>query len=220
MLMKTSSRLSMILLLALGLGLGSKDAAASKLPELLAQIEKVYTREATLKTEFTQTDFVSSTQVTKRSSGSIFFKRPNRVRWETHSPDRNLLVSNGKKFWFYTPPFDETEKGQVIERKSAEVQSQLAQTLLSGNLSGTRGMRIKSLDANRFKLTPPKKTAGTIADIELTVSSQTLRITQLILNHRGGNKTTIDLNQIEFGVPMGDEFFEFTPPPNTDRIDP
>ncbi len=192
--------------------------SASAFPPLLREVEQIYGRQATLKADFSQVDFIASTQLSKKSSGTIYFKRPDKIRWETLAPDRNLLVSDGKKFWFYTPPFDESERGQVIEQKSAQVQSKLAQDLLSGKISTARNMKVKALGDHRFQLTPKKRSAGSLAQIEIQLNEQSKRIVQLVLLHQGGNRTTIDLSAIEFGPTLGDEFFQFTPPPNTDRI--
>jgi outer membrane lipoprotein carrier protein len=193
-------------------------AAKSHLPMLLQDVETLYTHAATLKAEFTQVNEVAALRAKKTTSGVILVKRPDKLRWETLKPDMNLLVSDGRKFWFYTPPFDKGENGQVIERKSSEIHSKLANALLSGRFSVVRDMKIKQESALRFSLTPRRGTAGTVVKAGIEVDPLKKLIQKVTLEHKGGNRSEITLSKIELGKPMGDELFEFTPPPGTDKV--
>jgi len=193
---------------------------AAELPKLLQEIERKYTQKATLEVEFVQENTSATFGKKTTTSGFIRIRRPNKVRWETLKPssDMNLMISDGRKFWFYTPPFDEGEHGQVIERKSAQVQSQLAQALLSGSFSKAKGMSIKQESETRFTLVPKKGTAGTVRKAQIQVDADQKLITKVTLENEGGNRSEITLSNIELGKPLGDEYFTFNPPPNTDRI--
>lgn len=197
---------------------GPAAAAKRKLPPLLESVELKYGAASSIVADFTQVNESAATGQKKTSSGVIMIKRPNRLRWETHQPDRNVLVSDGRKFWFYTPPFDEDERGQVIERKSAEVQSKLANALIAGSFSATREMKIEEKGANRFLIIPKKGTAGTVAQAEIEVEPAKKLIQKVILQHQGGNRSEITLNKIDLSQDLRDEMFVFVPPPNTDRV--
>jgi outer membrane lipoprotein carrier protein len=171
-----------------------------------------------MEAEFTQVNDVAALKTKKTSSGVILVKRPNKLRWETHRPDMSILVSDGIHFWFYTPPFDEGEHGQVIERRSSEVQSRLANALLSGSFSIAREMKIKQESPSKFSLTPRTGTAGTVKRAEIEIDPALKIIQKVILEHRGGNRSEITLSKIILGKPIGDEIFVFIPPPNTDRV--
>ena len=191
----------------------------SRLPLLLQQIEDKYAQSPTLTAEFTQINLIAALNQTKTSTGTLIFKRPGKVRWETTKPDPNLLVSDGKTYWYYTPPFDADEHGQLIEKKSTEVQSRLANTLLSGSFSMAKDMVIKQESPSRFLLIPKKRASGTITQTELEVNVANKLIEKVTLTHKGGNRTEITLNNIELGKDFPDSTFTFTPPPNTDRVD-
>ncbi|MCM2323798.1 MAG: outer membrane lipoprotein chaperone LolA [Oligoflexia bacterium] len=214
------------LTLALVLALSSATALAAEapkpkgrqLPVLLREIEDKYTEAKTIAARFTQVNESAALQQKKTSSGIIFVKRPGKVRWETLAPDKNLLVSDGRKFWFYTPPFDEGESGQVIERKSADVKSKLAHALLSGSFSVARDLRIKQLGPSEFSLLPKRGTAGTVSEARIQVDPDKKLIEKVTLSHRDGNRSEISLSQIELGKALGDELFVFEAPPNTDRV--
>jgi outer membrane lipoprotein carrier protein len=191
---------------------------SSAVPELLQQIEKHYAQAATMTADFSQVTESTATHQKKTSTGVIMAKRPDKVRWETLKPDRNLLVSDGKTFWMYTPPFEEGERGQLIERKSSQVQSRLANALLSGSFSTVQDMKFQKLDDNRFAITPKPHTAGGVARIEITVDPKEKLIHQVVLLHKDGNRSDIRLSKIVLSKELGDDLFTFTPPANTDRI--
>jgi outer membrane lipoprotein carrier protein len=190
----------------------------SALPALLQEVETKYANAATLQAEFAQINESAALKTKKSTSGRIMVKRPDKLRWETLKPDMSVLVSDGKKFWFYTPPFDEDEHGQVIERKSAETNSKLANALLSGRFSAARDMRIKAQGKSRFVLTPKPGSAGTVSRATIDIEPEKKLIQKVILDHRGGNRSEITLSHIELGKPMDDDLFIFTAPPNTDKV--
>jgi outer membrane lipoprotein carrier protein len=190
------------------------------LPEALRLVDERYQKGKTVRAKFEQKEYIASTGRTKTTQGTIEIKRPSKLRWETRAPGQNLLVSDGKTFWFYTPPFDEEERGQLIERKSSQVQSRLAQTLISGSFSDARGLKVETIDSTHYRLVPKKGTAGTVRTAEVVIDLEKNEITQVKLEHRGGNRSEIKLSNIELGSALPDELFRFVAPPNTDRINP
>lgn len=188
------------------------------LPPELAEIEKKYLKAKTLEADFTQKDEVKMTGTKKESSGVLMIRHPNQFRWETLKPDKNLLVSDGRKFWFYTPPFEAGERGQVIEKKTTEVQSELANALLAGAFSKIRGVEIQKISPTQFKLIPNEGVAGSVKVAELQIDPKNNVIERLKLEHQGGNKTEIRLVNVKLSEKLSDSFFSFVTPPGTDVI--
>lgn len=202
-------------------GVASAKGIAQPLPQLLQDVETKYARAATLTAEFTQTNVSAALKRTQKSAGVIFFKRPDKIRWETLTPDKNIMVSEGKHFWFYTPPFDETENGQVIEKRAKDVKSKLASDLLSATFSAAtkaNGLRIKQESPSTFSLTPSKGSAGTVKQAKIEIDTEKKLITKVRLEHEGGNTSEISLSKIELGKALPDSLFVFVAPPKTDRI--
>jgi len=191
---------------------------AFAMPKLLEQVEAKYSHSNTLKAEFKQKQFSKITGSTKKFSGKIYVKRPSKVRWETEKPEPNLLIGDGKTYWFYTPPIDKDEKGQVIERSAKTIQSQLADALISGRFSMNRDMQIVQKNPSTFLLVPKLGTAGTVANATVVINPQKELIEKVILDHKGGNRAEIDLSNIELGQELDAKLFQFTAPPNMDQI--
>jgi len=196
------------------------SALPTHLPEALQKLEKKYAEAVTLEANFSQVADIQSTRQKKTTSGKIHFKRPGKIRWETLAPvgERTTLTGNGKKFWFYTPPFDEGETGQVIERKSSAVQSQLAEALLSGSFSLAKDMKIQQESPTLFILTPHKKASGGVRKAQLELDPEEGLIQKVIVEYQGGNRTEIKLSDIQLGTTISDDTFDFVVPSGTDIV--
>ena len=144
---------------------------AAQLPKRLLEVEKSYAKAGSLSADFLQEDTSTIFSDKKSSRGNLSWKAPDFLRWETKSPQPNLLVSNGKKVWLYTPPFDETENGQVIIRKASEVKSRLLDALLAGRFSVAqkKGLKISSLSSDQFVLRPQKDSRDNIKRVLVTL---------------------------------------------------
>jgi outer membrane lipoprotein carrier protein len=188
------------------------------LPKPLLDIEKKYLAAKTLEARFSQTQFVAMTGVKKISGGIITIQHPGQFRWETLNPDKNLLVTDGKKFWFYTPPFEAGDRGQVIEKKTNEVQSELASLLLSGAFSKVKNLKIEKVSEKIYKLTPEQGVAGSVKTAQIVIDNQKSLIEKIHLEHDGGNQVDIELQNIKLGQKYDSGFFRFVTPSNTDVI--
>lgn len=199
-------------------------------PEKLAAIETRYRKAGTMMARFTQIAESTLTRVKTQTSGVISIKRPDKIRWETQNPEPNLMVSDGKKFWYYTPPFDSGEKGQAILRKTAQTQSRFASVLLTGAFSKLKNLTIKADPKNpdAYILIPRKGSAGTVREARVVLSRGTSGsgpeprpepwIETIVLEHEGGNRTEIRLSQVQVGPKLEDAMFTFDPPAGTDIV--
>lgn len=192
----------------------------TQLPALLREVEAKYTQSQTLSADFTQIVDDLALSRKKTSFGKIYVKRPSKIRWEFTKPIVNLLVSDGNTFWYYTPPFDEGERGQVMVKKASEVKSKLANALLAGSFSFQQDGVFEQKGPSTFVLTPKKGTAGTVKQATIEINPETKLIQKVTLAHRGGNLTAITLSQVRLGVSLADDLFVFKAPPNTDVMEP
>jgi outer membrane lipoprotein carrier protein len=51
----------------------------------------------------------------KKGDGTIDYKFPSNIRFETNNPTHVIYVTNGSKAWYYTFPFIDGEKGELTE---------------------------------------------------------------------------------------------------------
>lgn len=196
-------------------------ANVAGLPPLLKSIETKYSQFGTLTAEFNEFNTNFLTKKTKKSSGHIDFKRPGKIFWQTLQPMPNLLVSDGKTFWYYTPPFDAEEPGQYWEKPAHKVQSKFAQSLLSGNFYQgvlNHTMSFEQKTPADYVILPKKGTAGNVTNAVLHIDTQAVVIVGVDLNYTDGNKASIQLSNIQLGSSIADSHFHFNPPPKTEKL--
>jgi outer membrane lipoprotein carrier protein len=197
----------------------SQPAPKPKLPKELKEVEAKYAKAGSIEAQFEQITESATMKQKKRSSGVIQIKIPDKLRWETTAPDKSLLVSDGKRFWFYTPPFDEEDEGQLIERKGSDVRSKMASALMSAAFSRAQrrhGLKIIKRDQSHYTLIPRKGSAGTVVEAKIEIDLVEKIIKKVILFHKDGNVAEINLIKVDLGKPMEDSLFVFTPPPRTE----
>ena len=183
----------------------------------LRSMQEKYKSVTALAADFTQSQTNTALGTTRVSTGHIFIRRPNKFRWETLDPDPSILVSNGKKVWYYTPPFRKDEHGQIMVKKAADVQSQLAVDLLAGQSDFKKDFKIKRLASERYHLTPLKP-AGDVEHIELHIEKPTNLVYKIILFTTTGNMTELALKNVTLSPQLSDAMFDFVVPENTDEI--
>lgn len=181
-----------------------------------------YKSARTMTAEFTQKQKNLALGTTKESSGRIFVKRSSsggaiQYRWQTDKPDASLLVSNGKKVWYYTPPFRKDERGQVMIRSADSGQSRLALDLLTGGGDGKSYKTRQLAEEGRFEL-KPLKPVGDVSRVELFLEKPTNLVYKVVLKTKTGNETELKLSNVTLGPKLPDSMFQFTPPPDTEEI--
>ncbi len=205
--------------LAVSSPLSAVQAAEPALPGLLQDVQAQYQKSAGVQAQFTQSTEIKATRQTKKAQGRIWIKRPGKIRWETLEPDPNILVSDGKVYWFYTPPFDAGERGQVIIRKKSQVQTQFLNGLLSGTFDFGKGsVGVTEKAKNIFVLKPKAGTAGDVSAAEVEIEAAKKTISRVTLTHTSGNTTRIELQEISLVSKLEDSLFRFTVDKNTDKI--
>ena len=191
----------------------------TKLPPLLQEVQAQYQKSQGIEARFDQVTDIKATKQIKKAEGKIWIKRPNKLRWETINPEPNILVSDGKTFWFYTPPFEKGDRGQVIIKKTAQVQTQFLNALLSGTFDFADGSTtIETKSPHEFILKPKNGTAGDVKTAEISIDPVKHTVSQLILTHTSGNRTEIKLKEINLNSKLEESLFRFVPDHDTDKI--
>ena len=102
-------------------------------PLLLHQFENKYRKAASLEATFLES-YTESGRVLRTESGTAYFRRPGKMRWEYEAPEKNLFLVDGKSAWFYVP-LDHTVT-RVPAKQSDDWRTPLA--LLAGQMKLSR----------------------------------------------------------------------------------
>src|SRR5947209_13015251 len=84
---------------------------------LAAAVDTHYNHLRSLQAEFTE--LYRGAGVERSESGTLWLKKPDKMRWEYRSPTEKLFVSNGKLAWFYVPADKQARKTDAKKLEDA-----------------------------------------------------------------------------------------------------
>ena len=111
-------------------------ALADTSPEaapIVRALEARYQNAKTLKAIFLER-YMDGRNGLEVESGTVYFSRPGRMRWEYESPEDKLFISDGKTVWFFVPADHTVTRAPM--KQSADWRTPLA--LLTGKVKLSR----------------------------------------------------------------------------------
>jgi outer membrane lipoprotein carrier protein len=190
-------------LLCLSLLMALPAWADPKLDHLLGQIHS-------MTANFTQV-LIGNSQLQQQSNGSLAIAEPNRFRWQIHSPNQQLFVSDGKQVWN-----DEQDLQQVTVSPLNTSLSATPLLLLSGRVKDINAVfEVKKLSANDYQFTP-KNPDDLVKSIELKFVNDLP--SDLTVTNNLGMITRIHFSEVKLNPALDPALFSFTPGPNDDVI--
>jgi outer membrane lipoprotein carrier protein len=151
-------------------------------------------------------------------SGKVFIKKPGRMRWNYHSPEKKEFVSDGRKIYLYVP----ADKQVVVSAVPAEDRATSAVLFLMGKGNLTRDFAVKygeggGPDTYVLRLDPRVRQAE-YDWLQLTVDRRTLLIRELTAGDAQGGRSTFKLTNFKENPGLSDNTFAFTPPRGTEIV--
>ena len=187
------------------------------LSEIMDKVEKRYDV-VDFSSYFVQESTLKAMDITDVASGSIFVKRPGMMRWEYDKPDRQTIITDGKKLWVYKP-----DDNQVMIGKAP---SFFGDGKGAGFLSDMKLIREKfkvSFEKEKsdhdyvIKLLPKEQTVG-ITKIYLAISKITFKIKKIITLNEYDDETVIELINSKLNLNLDKSLFSFIVPEGTDVL--
>src|SRR5271165_6273972 len=99
-----------------------QSASAADVHALAAAVDEHYNHLRSLQAEFAEVYRGSGMERTE--SGTVWLKKPGKMRWEYRSPRDKLFLSDGKDAWFYVPGGRQVRRTAV--KKLDDLRSPLA----------------------------------------------------------------------------------------------
>ena len=187
---------------------------------LAAAVDAHYNYLKTLETEFTEVYRGSGMERTE--SGTLWLKKPSKMRWEYRSPREKLFVSDGRVAWFYVP--DDRQARKTDPKKLEDLRSPLAfllgKTKLEKELRGlSLAVDVTPLQAGDVVLRGvPRGMEDRISEILLEITEDH-RIAQILIQDVDGSATEFRISNQRENVVVADTRFEFTPPAGTETVE-
>lgn len=167
------------------------------------------------------TEIYRAPGISRTESGTLWLKKPGKMRWEYHEPQEKLFVSNSQVAYFYVPGESQARKTSVkkLDDLRSPLRYLLGKTKLQKELDGL------SLAPDVAPLQPgdkvlrgvPKALKERVSEVLLEINSNH-QIVRILIRELDGSTTDFHFSQIEENVPVQDSLFRFTPPPGVETI--
>ncbi|MGD1081001.1 MAG: outer membrane lipoprotein chaperone LolA [Candidatus Sulfotelmatobacter sp.] len=187
---------------------------------LAAAVDAHYNHLHSLEAEFTEVYRGSGMERTE--SGTLWLKKPGKMRWEYRSPRDKLFVSDGKDAWFYVP--EDRQARKTAAKKLEDVRSPLAfllgKTKLERELQGlSLAPDVEPLQAGNVVLRGvPQALADRVSEILLEITSDH-QIARIVIQEVDGAATEYRFGEMKENVAIADGRFQFKPPTGTETVE-
>ena len=186
-------------------------------------LEARYTTALTLKATFLERYSEGPLDV-RVESGTAYFSRPGRMRWEYESPETKLFVADGKTVWFYVPADRTVTRAPMKE--STDWRTPLALLAGKAKLSSFCG-RIEAADQTLATAGHPTGSAGgrvllrclprraakdSFREALLEVDTARSDIVRVVVRRAGGVEIEYRFGNWQRNLPLPEVLFHFQAP--------
>ena len=208
-------------LLALGLFLLFSRAifAQGSVPQIVEEVDAHYNHLRTLQANFTE--IYQGSGISREESGTLWLKRPGKMRWNYQKPREKLFVSDGKTAWFYVPGEQQARKTPM--KKLEDLRSPL------GYLLGKTKLQKEFKGLSFAPDVPPQRADDVVlrgVPKFLEGVNQVLmeiapggRIVRLVVDGVDSTITEYRFKDQKENLEIADREFQFTPPQGVQVIE-
>ena len=198
---------------------GSGRCAAPTPLELAQKLQARYEETKTMTADFKQSTSVPMSTRKRLGAGKVVISKPGRIRWDYQTPDRQGLISDGKKVSMYLA--DSAQ--MIVQPVSQYINSDVTYAFFVGTGNIARDFKVlppeRQGDANfkAIKLVP--KIAHPQVDYLHVWIDENFMVRRLEIVDHFGSITDLAFSNISRNEPGPPETFVFTPPLGTELIE-
>jgi outer membrane lipoprotein carrier protein len=218
----------LILLVSIAPAISGRDAVRA--------LESRYRHARTLKANFFER-YSDGNGGSAAESGTVYFSRPGRMRWEYESPEKKLFLVDGTNVWFYVPADRTASRAKL--KQSSDWRTPLA--LLAGNADLghlCRSIELVNADASKeskpetedVPTSPgdtvlrclPRSNPSAEGDLLREVLFETdteSHLVRVVIREAGKVETEFRFANWEENLPLPEATFHFAPPPGVAIVD-
>ena len=208
--------LCLILVYAGVVGFAPGAIAAPTLDEAVSALEQAQRRVTDLKAPFRQAAHNKALNQTVDARGTLYLKKPGRLRWEYQTPTPQEVVSDGTRLWIYTPQLKQVNVSAAPAALAGPAGSFLqglgqvrehfdARFLNPAQPTDADGLVVLDL--------VPKRPQALLARLIVSVDPRSWLVRQAIVHDELGNTVTVRFGDTVVNSGLSDAMFVFVPPP-------
>jgi outer membrane lipoprotein carrier protein len=206
--------------LLLSAALAAAQTPTGDAQQIAQGVDRYYNDLRSLQTQFTETYRGAGMQ--RQESGTLWLKKPGKMRWEYTSPREKLFISDGKVAWFYVPGESRVQKAPVskIDDLRSPLRFLLGKTKLAKELNGLSIAPdvTPSSPGNVVLRGVPRQMQDRISQVLLEITPDH-RIARLSIDEADGSVTEFQFRDQHENVNVSEQRFRFSPPPGVEVVD-
>ncbi|HXZ79635.1 MAG TPA: outer membrane lipoprotein chaperone LolA [Terriglobales bacterium] len=179
--------------------------------KVAAGVDAHYNQLRSMQADFSET--YRGAGASRTESGTLWLKKPGKMRWEYREPRPKLFVSDGKTAWFYVPGEPQAQRAPVskIDDLRSPIRFLLGKAKLGKELQGLHVDGSGEQAGNVVLSGVPKGMEDRISRVLLEVTPQD-RIVRLSLLEVDGASTEFRFTSQKENLTVADQQFRFSPP--------
>jgi outer membrane lipoprotein carrier protein len=196
------------------------SSAPADVHSIASAVDNHYNHLRSLQAEFTE--IYRGNGMDRTESGTVWLKKPRKMRWEYRSPREKLFLTDGRDAWFYVPGERQVRKQpfKKLEDLRSPLGFLLGKTKLEKELKGLSvapdGVPINPGD--KILRGVPKGMEDRINQVRLEITPDS-RIARIEIEEADGAVTEYRFQQQKENVTVEDARFRFSPPAGVETIE-
>jgi outer membrane lipoprotein carrier protein len=201
--------------------------------QIARAMEAHYHRATTLKAHFFE-KYSDGNGGVSAESGTVYFSKPGRMRWEYESPEEKLFIVDGTNVWFYVPADRTASRAKMgassdwrtplafLTGKSDFDRLCRSMEIVGADESSKPGEEHASADGNTLMRCTPRMSLDDadqkISDILLEADPDN-RLVRVVIRQPGKLETEFRFGGWEENLPIAETKFHFVPPAGVAVVD-
>ncbi len=205
--------------------------------EVAERLQHTYENTKSITAVFSQVTTIAMSRRVRKGAGNMTLLKPGKLRWDYHTPDKQVIVCDGKKFFMYFAK----NKQMLIAKATDYIKSDVTYSFFTGAGNITRDFEVMPPDqdipfpqngssttiqeedlaledSHVIKLVP-KQPHPQVDYLHLWVDTTSFLIRRLLIVDQFGSITDLQFRDISINPTISEKLFSYTPPPDTEIIE-
>jgi outer membrane lipoprotein carrier protein len=200
---------TVLLLLSAAVVLAGQTSSSPPAEEVAAALQKKYDTIRDFSADFVHRYEGGALRRTREERGTVYVKKPGKMRWDYKAPDEKVFVSNGARLYQFFP----ADNRVVVSPPPDDGQPAVQFLSGRGNLTRDFNVTVTAAPGGAWALRlQPKKPQQEYDWLEITAARDSLRIQSLTVGERTGSRSTFTFTNFKENPGLADKLFEFAIP--------
>jgi outer membrane lipoprotein carrier protein len=188
--------------------------------QIAEAVDRHYNQMITLQTDFVET--YRGMGMSRTEAGTLWLKKPGKMRWEYREPREKLFVSDGKTGWFYVKGDQQVRKAEMknLDDLRSPLRYLLGRTKLLREFEGlSLAPDVKPGSAANVVLRGvPKGLENRVSEVLLEITPEHM-IERIVIQEPDGAITEFRFTNQRENMAVAESRFRFQPPPGVEMVE-